>query len=175
MFHCKPHIDKAGILQGNPITMDYRITVEKRAQRLRLWSGSDALRSCRVVLGRNSAADKAVEGDEATPVGDFYICAKNPRSRYFLSLCLSYPNAEDAARGLRDGLIDTREHAAIVEAIGLGRMPPQHTRLGGEIYIHGSGPGGTVDSTRGCIRLDNPSMQYLYDAVEIGTPVIISD
>jgi murein L,D-transpeptidase YafK len=130
-----------------------------------------------VALGRNSAADKAVEGDEATPLGEFYVCAKNPRSRFFLSLCLSYPSAEDAARGLAAGLINPGEHSQILAALREKRMPPQHTRLGGEIYIHGRPPhpqpGAPKDWTRGCVALDNEAMQELYDRIDLGTPVSI--
>jgi murein L,D-transpeptidase YafK len=102
---------------------------------------------------------------------------KNPRSKYFRSLCISYPNAEDAERGLAAGLIDREQHAQILAAIRLHAMPPQRTGLGGEIYIHGRGAGEPSselkDWTRGCIALDNPAMQELYDRVPIGTPVLI--
>ena len=153
------------------------IVIHKTERRLVL-SMNGVERRYAVVLGKNWAADKAVEGDHATPLGEFYICAKNPRSKYFLSLCLSYPNAEDAERGLTAGLIGTAEHAQILGAIRLGTMPPQHTRLGGEIYIHGHSPsGGNLSSerdwTRGCIALHNADMQELYDSVAIGTSVSI--
>jgi murein L,D-transpeptidase YafK len=156
-----------------PAPNEYRIVVAKRARRLRLLSGSRVERSYAVVLGRNPAADKSVEGDEATPLGEFYVCAKNPRSRHFLSLCLSYPNAEDAERGLAAGLIGADEHRQILDAIHARRMPPQQTRLGGEIYIHGRGDHDDPHGTRGCIALNNDDMQYLYDRIAIGTPVSI--
>jgi murein L,D-transpeptidase YafK len=162
-----------------PMTIKHRINVAKRARQLSLLSESELMRTYPIALGRNSEADKSVEGDEATPLGEFYICAKNPRSRYFLSLCISYPNAEDAERGLAAGLISVGEHAQILDAVNAGRMPPQKTRLGGEIYIHGHGDGdvhgerGEPRGTRGCIALKDPDMQDLYDRVCIGTPVII--
>jgi len=52
-------------------------------------------------------------------------------------------------------------------------MPPQNTRLGGEIYIHGHGDTGEPQGTRGCIALNNADMQDLYDRVAIGTSVAI--
>jgi murein L,D-transpeptidase YafK len=158
--------------------MNYRIVVAKQARTLSLLRENRVERHYPIALGRNSAADKSVEGDHATPLGEFYICAKNPRSKYFLSLCISYPNAEDAQRGLAAGLIGAKEYADILEAIRARRMPPQHTRLGGEIYIHGRGtakPGiGEIDGTRGCIALDDADMQHLYDRVSLGTPVSIN-
>jgi murein L,D-transpeptidase YafK len=158
--------------------MPYRIEIAKRARVLELHSEAGLLSRHAIVLGSNPDADKTIEGDGATPTGNFFVCAKNPRSKFFLSLCVSYPNAEDAERGLRDGLIDLSEHAQILEALRLGTMPPQRTRLGGEIYIHGQPGQGTPDVarpdwTRGCIALDNAAMKDLYDRVELGTPVII--
>jgi murein L,D-transpeptidase YafK len=158
--------------------MTYRIEIAKQARILELYSEAGLVKRHAIVLGSNPDADKAVEGDGATPTGDFYICAKNPRSKFFLSLCVSYPNAEDAERGLRDGLIDLHERAEIVEALRQCKMPPQHTRLGGEIYIHGHPAQAAADVSRpdwtqGCIALDNIFMQDLYDRVELGTPVII--
>jgi len=146
------------------------IRIEKTRRRLLLTSDEGARHEYPVTLGRNPA-DKATEGDHATPLGEFYICAKNPRSKFFLSLCLSYPNAEDAARGLGNGLISAAQHDDIVAALGAGKVPPQHTALGGEIYIHGDGQ--RSDSTRGCIALENAAMKTVYDAVEVGTPVEI--
>ena len=150
-----------------------RIIVAKGSRQLSLLSGLEVLRTYPIELGRNAAADKTVEGDQATPLGDFYICAKNPRSRYFLSLCISYPNAEDAERGLAAGLISAAEHGQILDALKAGRMPPQHTRLGGEIYIHGYGGRAAPQGTRGCIALSDDDMQHLYDRAVIGTPVTI--
>ena len=146
------------------------ILVERSRRRLTLRVPGCAPRSFPVAVGRNASADKAVEGDEATPLGAFVVCAKNPRSRYTRSLCLTYPNAEDADRGLRAGLIDAAEHAAIHAAIRAGRMPPQTTRLGGEIYLHGGrGP----DGTRGCIALDDAAIHEIFETVTLGTPVRI--
>jgi len=159
--------------------MTYRILVAKEARTLDLILDGHVERRYAIALGRNAAADKSVEGDHATPLGEFYICAKNPRSRYFLSLCVSYPNAEDAERGLAAGLISDEEYRQILGALHAGKMPLQHTRLGGEIYIHGhalneadaSAP--QKDWTRGCIALDNSDMRELYDRVDIGTAVRI--
>ena len=157
---------------------DRRIVVDKRARTLAVYENERLEHSYSVILGRNWEMDKAVEGDEATPIGEFYICAKNPRSRFFLSLCISYPNAEDAERGLAAQLITPEEHADILAALARRAVPPQRTRLGGEIYIHGEDPspgrGQGRWGTRGCIALDNRSMQELYDRIVVGAPVLIT-
>ena len=156
-----------------PLRREPEILIEKAARRLRLLAAGAPERCYPVKIGRNADADKAVEGDCATPLGEFTICARNPRSRFFLSLCLSYPNAAHAARGLRDALIDAATHAAILAALDAGRLPPQHTALGGEIYIHGEDPQGR-DWTHGCIALGNRAMLEVYDRVRLGTRVRIS-
>ena len=148
------------------------ILIEKAARRLRLIAPGEPERMFPAVLGRNAGADKALEGDLATPLGEFTICARNPSSRFFLSLCLSYPNAAHAARGLAAGLIDGTEHQRILEALATGRVPPQKTRLGGEIYIHGEVPQGR-DWTHGCVALGNRAMLEVYDRVRLGTRVLI--
>ena len=156
---------------------ELRIIVHKAACTLIVYRGGRAERHYLVALGRNSMADKAVEGDEATPLGEFFICAKNPHSKFFLSMCISYPNAEDAERGLAANLITPAEHAAILAALARRAMPPQRTRLGGEIYIHGQPAARAAVSknwTRGCIALDDPAMQELFDLSTIGTSVLIT-
>ena len=50
-------------------------------------------------------------------------------------------------------------------------MPPQRTRLGGEIYIHGGGTDG--DWTRGCIAMADRDIEEIFEAIAVGTPVRI--
>jgi murein L,D-transpeptidase YafK len=148
-----------------------RIIVRKSARKLELYSDSVLLKSYKVGLGLNPVADKEQEGDRCTPEGEFYIFTKNNKSAYYLSLGLSYPNDEDADRGLREGLITKAEYSAIHAAIRKRAMPPQNTKLGGQIYIHGHGAGS--DWTWGCVALENEDLRELYDAVSAGTPVSI--
>lgn len=148
-----------------------RVVVEKGARRLRLYAGGELVRVRRVALGFEPSGDKVREGDGRTPEGDFRICMKNDRSNFYLSLGLTYPNEEDAERGLRDGLITRAQHKGITGALAAGRCPPWNTALGGEIFIHG---GGTArDWTFGCVALENPEIKELFDTLPAGTPVRI--
>ena len=88
-----------------------RVVITKHQQTLMLCEGATQL-CLPVVIGKNPV-DKQREGDLATPEGEFYVCYKNPHSRYHRFLGLSYPNLEDAERGLRDQLIAPAEAAAI--------------------------------------------------------------
>ncbi len=148
-----------------------RIVVYKKARKLELYSDKTLVRSYRVGLGFNPVADKQREGDGATPEGDFYVFVKNEKSAYYLSLGVSYPNVEDAERGLREELITKAQYQAIVEAHRRKIGPPQYTKLGGLIYIHGNGA--SSDWTLGCVALENDDMKELFDSVTVGTPVTI--
>lgn len=148
-----------------------RILVRKAERKLELYSEDVLVKIYKIGLGFSPVADKKQEGDGATPEGEFYVFVKNNRSAYYLSLGISYPNAEDADRGLRDGLINRAQHRAITEAIRNKTAPPQYTKLGGLIYIHGHGAGS--DWTWGCVALENEDVKELFDAVKVGTPVTI--
>jgi len=148
-----------------------RILVYKHDRKLEFYSDQRLLRTYRIGLGFNPVPDKQKEGDGATPEGDFYIFVKNNKSAYYLSLGVSYPNVEDAERGFRDGLITRKQRDSILEAIKKKTAPPQYTKLGGLIYIHGNGAGS--DWTWGCVALENADIKELYDAVSVGTPVTI--
>jgi murein L,D-transpeptidase YafK len=147
-----------------------KIVVIKSKRRLMLYSEGKLVRVFRVGLGLSPVEDKVKEGDRRTPEGTFYIFTKNDKSNYYLSLGLSYPNAEDAQRGLRDGLIDTDQYNQILAAIRKKIAPPQNTDLGGEIYIHGNGS--QSDWTWGCVALDDKDIRELFN-VPIGTEVVI--
>ena len=149
-----------------------RIVVYKTARKLELYSDKTLVRSYRIGLGFNPVSDKQREGDGATPEGDFYVFVKNNKSAYYLSLGVSYPNVEDAERGLRDGLITRAQYNSIVDAHRRKAAPPQYTKLGGLIYIHGNGA--SRDWTLGCVALENEDMKELFDAVQVGTPVKIN-
>jgi murein L,D-transpeptidase YafK len=148
-----------------------RIVVWKSKRRLDLYSTDKLVRSYKVGLGLSPVYDKERQGDRRTPEGDFYIFTKNNKSAFYLSLGISYPNAEDAERGLRDGLISRRQRDAIIRSISRKATPPQNTRLGGDIYIHGNGA--STDWTWGCVALENADIKGLFDAVAEGTPVTI--
>jgi len=150
---------------------DARIEVFKSERRLRLYSGTRLIRDFRIGLGGNPVGPKIREGDGATPEGEYRVCVKNPQSRFYLSVGISYPGPEDADRGVQAGLIGASEQRKIVAAAEKGSCPPWNTALGGEIFIHGNGS--SSDWTLGCIALDDADMQEIYAAVEIGTVVVI--
>ena len=161
-------------VERKPLTLPLknpRIVVYKAQRKLELYSERELLRTYKIGLGFSPVSDKQQEGDGATPEGEFYVFVKNNKSAYYLSLGISYPNIEDAERGLRDNLITRNEYDAITDAIKKKKAPPQYTKLGGLIYIHGSGA--SKDWTLGCVALENDDIKELFDAVTVGTPVTI--
>jgi len=90
------------------------VVILKSRRRLLVCSSGRVLRSHRIGLGPNPYKDKELEGDGCTPEGEFYICTRNPRSKFTRSLGISYPNREDADRGLKAGLISKQEYLKIV-------------------------------------------------------------
>ena len=148
-----------------------RIEVQKSSRELTYYDGEGHSQKYRAALGFQPKGHKAVEGDGATPEGEYYVCLKNPKSGYFLSLGISYPGPQDAERGLKEGLISQEEHDAILKAHEERSTPPWKTALGGEVFIHGRGA--AADWTAGCVALEDPDMQELFDRVDVGIPVVI--
>ncbi len=148
-----------------------RLIVKKSERKLEVFDGEKLAKTYQIVLGFAPVGDKQEEGDGKTPLGEFYVFTKNDQSKFYLSLGLSYPSIDDAERGLRENLISQEEHDAIVEAVNEKRMPPQNTKLGGAIYIHGGGI--EDDWTHGCLALKNEEMKEIFEAIPVGTKVSI--
>lgn len=156
---------------GLPKMDNPRIVVKKKARTLEVFDGDKLIKKYTIALGFEPVGDKEIEGDGKTPEGDFYVFTRNAESKFYLSLGVSYPNIEDAKRGLEKDLITQEEHDLIIKAINEKKMPLQNTKLGGEIYIHGSG--NLLDWTAGCMALSNKEMKELFDSIPVETPVRI--
>jgi murein L,D-transpeptidase YafK len=157
------------------IESSFSIVIEKSKRALRLCKdesdGGRLIKTYRVALGSNPSVAKTREGDGATPEGEYYITHRNGASRYYLSLGISYPNANDAAQGYSAGVISRLEYEAIADATRKGERPLQKTALGGDIFLHG---GGTIgDWTAGCVALENSDIKELFDSLPLRTRVTI--
>ena len=80
-----------------------RIVVRKAQRRLELLRGEEVLRSYKVALGLQPEGHKEREGDFRTPEGRYRLAYRNPRSDYFLSIQISYPNESDAQKARANG------------------------------------------------------------------------
>lgn len=155
------------------------IIVYKAKRRLLYFENDILKRRFPVVLGRKPEGRKTRLGDHRTPEGEYYITHKSTASRFYRFLGLSYPNIEDARRGLRRKIISQSEFLRIKSAIDGRRRPPSGTSLGGMIGIHGEGEyrdftrRHRINWTEGCISVSDEDMRVLYDSIDVGTPVLI--
>ena len=155
---------------------DVSIVVHKADHLLTVYNGESVIAQYSVGLGSASAEGaKEKEGDKRTPEGEYYICVLNNQSRFYLSLGLSYPNANDAARGLKSGLITQQQYDSIMASLAAGEQPDWYTPLGGQIMIHGQkgNLGGQTDWTTGCVAVNNKVMDILWKYCKVGTKVTI--
>lgn len=144
-----------------------RIIFSKRNQKLGLYLGRTLLKEYGAVFGRRQG-DKEYEGDLKTPEGEFFVTKKYPSTKWYKALGLSYPAIEDAERGYSTGLITLQEKMVIVNAIRDCKEPPQRTRLGSGILVHGGGGVRYGNWTRACLGSENKDMDEIYEFAERG-------
>ncbi|MTH76748.1 L,D-transpeptidase family protein [Paracoccus aestuariivivens] len=147
----QPASSKFKTYHGPPVT---QVVVKKSERKLYLISGRSVLKGYEIDLGNQPLGHKQYEGDGKTPEGVYFIDRKNPRSRYHLSLGISYPSTEDVARAAMMGL-----------------------RPGGDIMIHGLGPEGRAinrpDWTAGCIAVTDEEIEEIFAMINPGVPIFI--
>jgi murein L,D-transpeptidase YafK len=153
------------------------IEIWKKRREMELRTGERVLRRFRVALGLSPELPKRQRGDLRTPVGRYFVCEKLPRSRFRRFLGLNYPNEQDAEGAYAEHIINATEWAGIFLENLRGGVPPWYTPLGGRVGIHGYGgrPELKVDWTEGCIAVGDEEIEYLYQRVPLGTPVIIHE
>jgi murein L,D-transpeptidase YafK len=135
-----------------------RIVVRKAERRLDLMRRDQVIRSYKVALGLQPLGHKERSGDFRTPEGKYQLARRNPRSDYFLSIQISYPNDNDARNARSNGW-----------------------EPGGSIMIHGL-PNvlkrdptyyQTRDWTDGCIAVSNSDMVEIWMLTHDNTPIEI--
>ena len=78
--------------QQTTATAAVNLVIKKKDRVLEVHEAGRLKKSYTVVLGFSPEGDKGREGDGRTPEGDFYVFTKNEKSRFHLSLGLSYPS-----------------------------------------------------------------------------------
>lgn len=130
------------------------VVVSKTNRVLELHVGKQIYRRYAVDLGFEPKGHKTSSGDGRTPEGRYWIDRRNPRSEFFLSLGISYPNAIDLAR-----------------AESMGVDP------GGDIFIHGepmrTSKRSRRDWTAGCIAVTNAEIEEIWALTPVGVPITI--
>ncbi|MBI2844615.1 MAG: L,D-transpeptidase family protein [Armatimonadetes bacterium] len=158
-----------------PRPKGYHLLVDKTDRKMTMFVSGKEYRSYTVYLGFAPTGHKTRRGDGRTPEGTYYVCRRNTESSYYRSLLISYPSLEDARNGVESGLVNKSTLDAVISAYERRSTPPQDTRIGGSICIHGEGSRSRpqTDWTAGCIAVTNEEMDEIFSLVPLGTPVTI--
>ena len=146
-------------------------------------NNGEEIKKFSIATGRGGEGDKKEKGDKKTPIGTYYVTGFNEKSKFDYFIRINYPNLKDAYYGYKSRKISRNEFKSIFNAIRDGKQPPQNTKLGGAIGIHGIGKETSkkllihrnIDWTEGCVALRNFEVRELKPFVSLGTKVIISD
>ncbi len=135
-----------------------RVVVVKSKRLMMLMKENQVLKQYRISLGKNPEGHKAQVGDAKTPEGEYMLDWRNPKSKFHLSIHISYPNEQDTVNALKSGV-----------------------QPGGNVMIHGLPKGmgwlggihAYIDWTNGCIAVTNEEMEEIWKSVPDGTPIRI--
>lgn len=152
--------EMAKIRQETPIT---EVKVYKSKRTVELLHREQNIRTYPMRLGFDPLGHKVQEGDGKTPEGQYVLDWRNPKSAFYKSLHISYPNAQDQAKAKQLGV-----------------------SAGGDIMIHGSATTTQVeklpklmtymprnDWTWGCVAVRNIDMDEIWTLVDDGTIISI--
>jgi len=136
------------------------VQVKKAERKMQLIRDGKVVREYRVALGEQPRGHKMQEGDERTPEGDYVLDWRNPNSRFYKSIHISYPNERDI-------------HLARFTGVDPGGMIMIH---GQPNYIRSAKVLAEYkrrDWTDGCIAVQNQEMEEIWRIVRDGTPIKI--
>jgi murein L,D-transpeptidase YafK len=152
-------IRRVAFLSDPTLPQVTRVVVKKSERRLFLMDGNKVVRSFKIHLGLEPRGAKERSGDFRTPVGRYHLIRRDPRSEFFMSIQISYPNAKD-----------------------LARAQAHHWNPGGDIMIHGLPNrlnGSSLyyyqhfDWTDGCIAVSDADMMQIWMLTRDGMPIDI--
>jgi murein L,D-transpeptidase YafK len=134
------------------------IVVDKAARRLTLIRGDQPMKTYEISLGSNPVGHKHREGDGRTPEGSYSIDLKNARSRFHLSLRVSYPNEADRERARQSNVSPGSD--IMVHGLPRGFGWLRHLHL-------------VRDWTDGCMAVTNAEIEEIWRLVDVGTRIEI--
>ncbi len=136
-----------------------RVVLHKGDRRLTLYRDGRELQNYRVSLGLRPTGHKQQEGDFRTPEGDYLLTRRNPDSEFFLSIQVSYPDADDLAAARKSGV----SPGGLIMIHGL----PNIMKYSRDRYL-------STDWTDGCIALSNEDMLEVWLLTRPETPIEIT-
>ena len=147
-----------GAGSASAFEMADKVLVLKHQRVLRLLRRGRVIAEYPIKLGLNPYGHKQREGDFRTPEGHYELVMRNPKSEFFLSIKISYPNREDAAVANESGYAP----GGLIMLHGQPNEPKRPL----EHYA-------TRDWTDGCIALSNADMVDVWLRTTAGIPIEI--
>ena len=162
---------------------EFEIHVNKAANLLNVIQDNKIIKQYSISIGRGGIGDKKKVGDKRTPVGIYYVTKLKDSDKFHYFFGLNYPNLKDGFFGYKRGLITIEQFNAIKRASLNKNTPPQNTKLGGAIGIHGIGKQTkqkllihkNINWTEGCIAVENHEVMELRKFIKVGTLVKITE
>jgi murein L,D-transpeptidase YafK len=146
------------------------VRVYKREGSVELLCEGAVRRTMAATFGGDPVGPKEREGDERTPEGTYRIASKVKSDRFHRFLGISYPNEEDRRRAAEKGIIKLGGgigiHGTTTKLAGVARIWTRVARAAGLAGVWGP--------TDGCIGVANEDAELLFEAVPIGTKVVIA-
>ena len=161
----------------------YYIEVSKSKRLLLVKKDDQIIKQYAIAHGKGGRGTKRLIGDNKTPVGKYRVIEFKSDSKFHFFIQLDYPNMLDAWYGYKNEVINASDFKRIAIAYKNRDVPPQSTRLGGYIGIHGIGEMTDKKAeihkvhnwTEGCIAVLNNEILEIKELVRIGTRVIITE
>lgn len=153
-----PQVSQVAMRSTDNLPVVDKVVVYKAERKLELLQHGTVVRTYKIALGLNPIGTKERSGDFRTPEGSYRLNRRNPRSDFFLSMQVSYPNEADLKHARRN-----------------------HWDTGGSIMIHGlpnqlkHDPSyyESRDWTDGCIAVSNSDMLEIWLLVPDNAPIEI--
>jgi len=151
------------------------VKVYKKKHVMELLYHGHVMKKYKVMLGRGGLKPKREEGDLRVPEGQYILDYKNPQSKFFRSLHISYPNEQDIERAKRDGVEpggDVMIHglpntdSEIIEWLREKAIKIKNKKILSKILPR-------FDWTQGCIAVSDTEMKEIFDSISTPIPITI--
>ena len=151
------------------------VKVYKSKHRMELYFQGNLVKTYKIMLGKGGLNSKTKEGDMLVPEGRYILDEKNPYSKYFRSIHISYPNQQDIERAKKAGVDPGKD-------IFLHGMPNDFEKYSDWLKKHKLEKLGEsilrkiftlFDWTAGCIAVTDRNMEEIFDHFEGPTPITI--
>lgn len=153
-----------------------QIKVFKSKHRMEMLFEGKVTKTYKVMLGRGGMEPKRKEGDNLVPEGKYELDYRNPESRFYKSIHITYPNAQDIERARREGVNPGYDIFIHGMPNNLAEINDVLTDLNLEgiddEIMEALFP--RIDWTAGCVAVKNDEMEEIWQNVkELPTPITI--